>query len=759
MSNKLKSQEKANRIAEIDDHIRRSFEIIKRLGKGAYGIVWKALDKRTQKIVAVKKIFDAFRNETDAQRTFREIMLLRALRNHPNIIQLYSIHRATNHMDIYLSFEFMESDLHNVIKRGSILKDIHKRYVMFQVLNATNFIHSGNIIHRDLKPSNILVDSKCRCKLADFGLARSLSQNHPTVDSNGNEETCLTDYVATRWYRAPEILIANKQYTKGIDMWSLGCILGEMCRGKPLFPGSCTINQIECILSALPLPTESDLKSVGNGFGSALLSQSSKSINSNPNMEELLADTPGDAKDLVRSLLVMDPTKRLTAKQALCHKYVEKFRNSTPELELTADIVPPFRDDIQLTVSEYRSKLYEIMSIAEKKRNSTSSPSGVSNSKSSPTDSLRKVPLSSSSNSRTILPKTITTNTSVTDKKVPTNANYSTQKYPNDAKHHPSYSSVFHSKPIPNTKPTSIQQQSTTVQPRQVNGTGSYARLTNKLNCCKSCVREPDTDALVKRCANDVLIPKLKNDTKYPPSQYIDSNANCCYESEQEPKYKMPSEARRSTIPGAYRRPSNDANAMLRKSTFKRSLDEDLLHAGDFRQSSFDAKSTTNTRLLKKLTPPQPEYQSEFQRNGNGAYLSQSMGKHIVNASNENRRLIKQKSLDDYTDATARLRKLEMKMRKHKIDVLKYANDHDEPTIYATDPKKLLAYPPSNHFRNKLESFARTKADCVYPKIGIDSVLSSKTPAFRKNGSNGNSYGIITSSDLYKLRGTPERVT
>lgn len=222
----------------------------------------------------------------------------------------------------------------------------------------------------------------------------------------------------------------------------------------------------------------------------------------------------------------------------------------------------------------------------------------------------------------------------------------------------------------------------------------------------------------------------------------------------------MPTEASRSTIPGAYRRASIDANAILRKSTFKRSLDEDLLHAGDFRQSSFDDKSTTNGRILKKLTPPQQsEHQSDFQRNGNGAYLTQSMGKHIANAPNENRRLVKQKSLDDYTDATARLRKLEMKMRKHKIDVLKYANDHDQPTIYATDAKKLLAYPPSNHFRNKLEPFARTKGDCVYPKIGIESVLPSKTPACRKNGSNGSSYGIITSTDLYKLRGTPERVT
>lgn len=116
-------------------------------------------------------------------------------------------------MDIYLSFEFMESDLHNVIKRGSILKDVHKRYVMYQLLNATNYLHSGNVIHRDLKPSNILIDSKCRCKIADFGLARSVSLQ-PQGDGNQTVDPCdpaLTDYVATRWYRAPELLVASKK--------------------------------------------------------------------------------------------------------------------------------------------------------------------------------------------------------------------------------------------------------------------------------------------------------------------------------------------------------------------------------------------------------------------------------------------------------------------------------------------------------------------------------------------------------------------
>lgn len=161
------------------------------------------------------------------------------------------------------------------------------------------------------------------------------------------DKPCLTDYVATRWYRAPEILIANKTYTKGIDMWSLGCILGEMIRGKPLFPGSCTVNQVnchgffarmegdftagcliqvECIVSALPEPSDHDIKAVGNGFGTCLLNQFDKVNDSpSPKLDDLLQDSPSDARNLIKSLIVLNPKKRLTAKQALYHKYVEKY--------------------------------------------------------------------------------------------------------------------------------------------------------------------------------------------------------------------------------------------------------------------------------------------------------------------------------------------------------------------------------------------------------------------------------------------------
>lgn len=205
----------ANKVREVDDHVAKKYEMDKRLGKGAYGIVWKAKSKRSGRVVAVKKIFDAFRNKTDAQRTFREIVFLKAFSDHPNIVKLLNVHRADNNRDLYLVFEFMNTDLQRAIhRRPGILKDVHKRFVMYQLLSATRYLHAGNVIHRDQKPSNVLLDTECTVKVADFGLARSLTHLH---QANDNEDGCLTDYVATRWYRAPEILLGCKHYTKGVD--------------------------------------------------------------------------------------------------------------------------------------------------------------------------------------------------------------------------------------------------------------------------------------------------------------------------------------------------------------------------------------------------------------------------------------------------------------------------------------------------------------------------------------------------------------
>ncbi|XP_022907387.1 extracellular signal-regulated kinase 2 isoform X2 [Onthophagus taurus] len=349
--------EKKDKMSEIDEHIMKRFDIQKRLGKGAYGIVWKAVDKKTKEVLAVKKIFDAFRNQTDAQRTYREIMFLQCFKNHPNVIRLHSIHRAANNRDIYLGFEYMETDLHNVIKRGNILKDVHKRYIMYQLLKATKYIHSGNVIHRDQKPSNVLLDTLCRCKIADFGLARSLTQ---LSDSSETDPT-LTDYVATRWYRAPEILIANRKYTKGIDMWSLGCILGEMVAGKPLFPGSSTVNQVEKIMSTIVIPTQEDIATICvSGVGSSMI----KNACNLPrvSMKSIVGeDVASDAIDLINQLLVFNPMKRLTAEQALEHLYVRKFHDESEEIEMSRSVIIPLNDDVRLSVDDYRNKLYELM--------------------------------------------------------------------------------------------------------------------------------------------------------------------------------------------------------------------------------------------------------------------------------------------------------------------------------------------------------------------------------------------------------------
>ncbi|XP_033831614.1 mitogen-activated protein kinase 15 [Periophthalmus magnuspinnatus] len=342
-------------VSEVEGHISQKYEIKKRLGKGAYGIVWKAVDRQTGEVVAVKKIFDAFRNRTDAQRTFREIMFLQEFGDHPNIVKLLNVIRAHNDKDIYLIFEYMDTDLHAVIKKGTLLKDVHKRYVMYQLLKAIKYLHSGNVIHRDQKPSNVLLDTDCTVKLCDFGLARSLNQ---IQEDSGNP--ALTEYVATRWYRAPEILLGSTRYTKGVDMWSLGCILGEMLLGNALFPGTSTINQIEKIMSAIPHPTPEDILAIKSEYGSSVIQR--MLLKPQVPLEDLLQPSvPIDALDLLKGLLVFNPDKRLTAEQALEHPYVAKFHNPAREPSLSYDVILPVDDDVRLSVVQYRNKLYEMM--------------------------------------------------------------------------------------------------------------------------------------------------------------------------------------------------------------------------------------------------------------------------------------------------------------------------------------------------------------------------------------------------------------
>ncbi|KAF7457907.1 putative cell-cycle-assocaited protein kinase ERK7 [Cryptosporidium felis] len=379
----------------VDRHVLRKYELVKKLGKGAYGIVWKSIDRRTGEVVAVKKIFDAFQNATDAQRTFREIMILTELSGHENIVNLLNVLRADNDRDVYLVFDFMETDLHAVI-RANILEPVHKQYVIYQLTKVIKFLHSGGLLHRDMKPSNILLNAECHVKVADFGLSRSFvntrrvtnaipskyEENTVTLDY---EQPILTDYVATRWYRAPEILLGSTKYTKGIDMWSLGCILGEILCGKPIFPGSSTMNQLERIIGVIDFPSDEDIVAIQSPFAPTMMESLREKIDTkcsdrkdifskwknlllkiNPN-----ADCNEQALDLLDRLLQFNPNKRISANEALNHPFVSIFHNPSDEPDCDHIITIPINDNVKQTIEDYRNRVY--MEISRRKRGLISS--------------------------------------------------------------------------------------------------------------------------------------------------------------------------------------------------------------------------------------------------------------------------------------------------------------------------------------------------------------------------------------------------
>jgi len=345
---------------EIDKTVLKKYEVAQKLGKGAYGIVWRAKEKKSQETVALKKIFDAFQNDTDAQRTFREIMFLQELSDHENIIQLLNVVKAENDRDVYLVFEHMDTDLHAVIRAG-ILEEIHKQYIVYQLLKGLKYIHSVNILHRDLKPSNLLLNSDCFLKVADFGLARSVGSLQEETN------TVLTDYVATRWYRAPEILLGSTRYTKGVDMWSVGCIIGELLSGRPLFPGTSTMNQLDRIIDVSGKPSAQDIEAIRSPFASTILENLPQT---NPkSLADLFPKASPTALDLLKRTLEFNPEKRITAEEALKHPYVAQFHNDGDEPVCEREIKITIDDDVKYTIEDYRNQVYTDIMARRKEKN------------------------------------------------------------------------------------------------------------------------------------------------------------------------------------------------------------------------------------------------------------------------------------------------------------------------------------------------------------------------------------------------------
>lgn len=230
----------------------RRYSMIRTIGSGAYGVVISALDAKSNQNVAIKMVPKAFSDEIDAKRILREIKLLKHFR-HDNIVSLIdmmppNVQFLEDFNDVYLVTDLMETDLHRIIYSKQKLSMDHAQYFIYQVLRGLKYIHSCRVLHRDLKPSNLLVNSNCDLKICDFGLARGIRRDPNDTGTSGADSTSdpmlLTEYVVTRWYRAPEIMLACHEYSYPIDMWSVGCIFAELILRKPYFPGDDYIDQV-----------------------------------------------------------------------------------------------------------------------------------------------------------------------------------------------------------------------------------------------------------------------------------------------------------------------------------------------------------------------------------------------------------------------------------------------------------------------------------------------------------------------------------
>ncbi|XP_030480473.1 mitogen-activated protein kinase 9 isoform X1 [Cannabis sativa] len=341
------------------------YEIQEMVGKGSYGVVASAIDTHTGEKVAIKKIKDVFEHVSDATRILREIKLLRLL-HHPDIVEIKHIMLPPcrrEFKDIYVVFELMESDLHHVIKANDDLTPEHHQFFLYQLLRALKFIHTANVFHRDLKPKNILANADCKLKICDFGLARAAFNDAPST-------VFWTDYVATRWYRAPELCGSFfSKYTHAIDIWSIGCIFAEMLTGKPLFPGKNVVNQLDLITDLTGTPSEESIARIRNEKAKRYLNSMRKKQPIPLSQKFPKADPL--ALRLLQRLLAFDPKDRPSAEQALADPYFfglanlenEPSRQPISKLEFDFERTKLIKDDVReliyREILEYHPKMLQ----------------------------------------------------------------------------------------------------------------------------------------------------------------------------------------------------------------------------------------------------------------------------------------------------------------------------------------------------------------------------------------------------------------
>ncbi|CAD8137187.1 unnamed protein product [Paramecium octaurelia] len=392
------------------------YEIIKQIGSGSYGQVVEAMQKSTNKKVAIKRLTAIFDDEIDCKRILREICILRELK-HQNLIQIIEILEPQDPKSfdtIYVVMEYAQSDLKKLFKSPIHLQFLHIQTIVYNICVGLKYLHSAKVLHRDLKPANVLLNEDCTVKICDFGLARSV-QGIDATDQALEEELArqqeepkkkdekkgprmlqkqnklnakavkreLTGHVVTRWYRAPEVILLEKDYTAAIDVWSVGCIFAELLNmmkenaptfldRAPLFPGtSCfplspersaiakkggfpysNTDQLTVIFSVLGTPGEKDMDFVTDKKAIEYL----KSFPKKPKVAfvEIFPGAPPEALDFLDKCLQFSPKIRITLDQAIEHPMLQKVRDKKKETAAPGPIYLDFEQEGDLQIPRLR---------------------------------------------------------------------------------------------------------------------------------------------------------------------------------------------------------------------------------------------------------------------------------------------------------------------------------------------------------------------------------------------------------------------
>lgn len=301
-----------------------SYEAIRNIGAGAFGIVCEAVEAGSEDKVAIKKIGHASATPTLARRTLREIRVLRYI-SHDNIINLRDIFRTPGNLgiNVYLVMDLMEGSLHHVIHGGGPMEEDLIAHFLYQILRGLRYLHTAGIAHRDLKPSNLLVNSDCHLRIADFGMAKLAMRDH----IEEAEEHCfyMTQHIATLPYRAPELLFVMPEHSTAVDIWAVACIFAEMIIRRELFPGRSVSGQIKIIVTMLGAPSEKIMQTIGCDRTRRLI----ENFGDHPvrPWEEIIRDRADQpvVLDLIAKMAAMDPEDRIDVDEAIHHPYFHEY--------------------------------------------------------------------------------------------------------------------------------------------------------------------------------------------------------------------------------------------------------------------------------------------------------------------------------------------------------------------------------------------------------------------------------------------------